>query len=200
VIRLLTGDCRQTLRTLDAGSVQACVTSPPSDVDLAYCAGLIDGEGCIMVKRGKAYRHLTGRINPSYIASVQVRMVDEGAIRFLRDTLGGWYWREKPHLARGRPLYCWQIQQAAAESALRLLRPYLRVKHEQADNALALRRLQADRNSHRTKLTGYRNFPNQYGTSRKVANRAYSDEYMAQCEALYLRSRELNRVGKEVAL
>jgi DNA modification methylase len=29
VITLLAGDCRETLRTLDAGSVQACITSPP---------------------------------------------------------------------------------------------------------------------------------------------------------------------------
>src|SRR3954471_18683266 len=28
-VRLLQGDCRETLKTLDAGSVQCCVTSPP---------------------------------------------------------------------------------------------------------------------------------------------------------------------------
>ena len=28
-IRILTGDCRETLKTLEAGSVQTCVTSPP---------------------------------------------------------------------------------------------------------------------------------------------------------------------------
>ena len=29
MIRLLTGDCRETLKTLEAGSVQSCITSPP---------------------------------------------------------------------------------------------------------------------------------------------------------------------------
>lgn len=166
------------------------------DTDIAYLAGLVDGEGCISVKRTSPYRALTGRVNPGYHCSIHVRMVEEAAIAFLRDTLGGWYWLEKTaHSKNGRPLYCWQATDREAESVLRTLLPYLRIKRAAAQNALALRELQATRQQHRTKITGYRNFPNSYGTIRRVANRGYSDEYIAACDALYTKSRQLNRVG-----
>lgn len=167
----------------------------PELTDIAYLAGLVDGEGCIRIKRAKAYRNLTGRANPAYHCSIHVRMVDEAAIKFLGDTLGGWYWREKAHATNGRPLFCWQATDREAEFILRCLLPYLRVKRAQAENALALRTLQSERMKHRTKVVGYRNFPNSHGTIRRVPNKAYSDEYIAACEALYSISRDLNRVG-----
>jgi hypothetical protein len=123
-------------------------------------------------------------------------MVDEAAIAFLRDTLGGWCWREKTmKSAKGRPLFCWQATGKDAERILRTLLPFLRVKRAAAENVIALRELQATKHLHRTKITGYRDFPNQHGAVRRVANRAYSDDYMAACDALHARSRELNRVG-----
>jgi len=165
----------------------------PTNTDLAYLAGLIDGEGCLRVKRSQPYRHLTGRINPAYSCTMHVRMVDEPAIAFLRDTLGGWGWREKTaHCASGRPLYCWQATDADAERIIRALLPYFRVKRAQAENLLALRALQSERQKHRTKVTGYRNFPNSYGTPRRVANKGYSDEYIAACDTLFERSKALN--------
>ncbi len=166
-----------------------------TDIDVSYCAGLIDGEGCIRVSRHKAYAHLTGRHHPAYNLSIHVRMVDEQAISFLQATLGGWYWREKTkHAAKGRPLYCWQATSAAGEVVLRTLLPYLRVKRESALNAIALRDLQAQGQQHRTKVTGTRTLDNGRGI-KIVRNLAYSDEYIARCDALYQRSRELNKVG-----
>lgn len=166
------------------------------ETDVAYLAGLVDGEGCIRVKRSKPYRSVTGRQSPSYNCSIHVRMVDEDAIAFLKQTLGGWYWREKgTHAANGRPLYCWQATDKEAERILRSLLPFLRVKRASAENALALRELQATSKQHRTKVVGYRNFTNQHGAVRRIENRAYSDEYLAACDALHARSCELNRVG-----
>lgn len=165
-----------------------------SQIDLAYCAGLIDGEGCIRVKRAKAYR-CQGRVTPSYHASVQIRMVDEPAIRFIAETLGGWYYPEKPHLAQGRPLFCYQASDKAAEALLRALLPYLRVKREAALNVIALRELQANGRAHRTKVTGLRPFKHWTGKMVTVSNRSFSDEYVAMCDAFYDRSRALNRVG-----
>lgn len=165
-----------------------------NETDLAYIAGLFDGEACIRVKKTQAYK-CQDRKTPGYHASIHVHMVDEEAIKFVAETLGGWYYREKPHSAQGRPLYRYGVSDAAAERILRLLLPYLRVKRAAAENVLRLRELQADSRKHRTKITGYRNFPNKYGTPRQVANRSFSDEYVAMCEALYQRSAELNRVG-----
>lgn len=163
------------------------------ETDLAYIAGIVDGEGCIRIKRTKPYRHLTGRQNAAYHAVVQIRMVDEDAIRFIAESLGGWYYVEKPHSAKGRPLFCYSVSNAAAERVLRTLRPYLRVKAEQADVVLALRALQAEGHKHRTKVTGTRRFPNSHGAVRMVGSRAYSDECIAECERLYALCSDLKR-------
>lgn len=164
------------------------------DTDIAYLAGLIDGEGYIGIKKSAAYA-CQGLATPGYHARIQVRMVNEEAIRFLSESLGGWYYREKPHCNNGRPLYCYQSSDKAAETTLRLILPYLRVKRASAETVLELRDLQSEGRKHRTKITGYRNFPNAAGTPRQVANRSFSDEYVARCEAFWLRCKELNRVG-----
>lgn len=164
----------------------------PTDTDLAYIAGLLDGEAYIGIKRTNP---AGGRTNPGYHARIQVRMVDEPAIAFLAEKLGGWYYKEKPSAAKGRPLYCWQAQDKAAEAVLRAVLPFLRVKRDPALAVLELRDLQADAATHRTKVTGYRNFPNKYGTARQVPNLSYSDEYIAICDALWSRCKVLNRVG-----
>jgi len=161
---------------------------------VAYCAGLIDGEGYVGIKRTKAYR-VQARATPGYHARISIRMVNEAAIRFLAETLGGWYWAEKAHLANGRPFFAYQATDEAAARILRAVLPYLLVKREAAETVLALRDLQATSRQHRTKVVGTRSFPNQHGAVRTVENRALSDEYVARCDALYERCKELNRVG-----
>lgn len=158
-----------------------------TETDLAYLAGLIDGEGCIRVKKSKPRND---RSTPTYTAAVHVRMVDEPAIAFLSATLGGWYYKERPH-SRGRPLYCWQATGRVADAALRAVRPYLRIKGPQADVALELAVLRAGSVKHRTKVVGHRDFPNQHGAVRSVRTLAFSDEYVEQCDSLYRRCREL---------
>lgn len=162
---------------------------------LAYIAGLMDGEAYFGVKKSKAYK-CQGRVTPGYHARIQVRMVDEQAIAFIATTLGeGWYYKEKPHSAKGRPLYCYQASDAAAERILRQVLPFLTVKKEQAETILRLRKLQATSQRHKTKVVGEKPFPNRYGTVRMVAVKCLSDEYVGQCEEAYLACKRLNKVG-----
>lgn len=164
------------------------------ETDIAYLAGIVDGEGYIGIKKSKAYR-CAERTTPSYIARIQIRMVDEPAIRFLSETLGGWYYKEKPHLAKGRPLYCFQASDQKARAILETLLPYLRVKATQARTVLELCALKSESRQHRTKVVGTREFPNKYGTVRTVKNKCLSDEYVARCHSLYERCKLLNKVG-----
>lgn len=156
-----------------------------TDTDLAYLAGLIDGEGYIGVKRSR----------DSFSARIQVRMVDEPAIAFLAATLGGTYYREREHAANRRPLYCFQASDLKAETILRAVLPYLRVKREQANTVLAFRAHQSTSREHRTRVTGYRNFPNAYGTPRQVPNLSLSTEYLDECSRFWAECKALNRVG-----
>lgn len=160
--------------------------------DIAYIAGLIDGEGYIGIKKATARKDCQ---NPLYHARIQIRMVDEEAIKFIAETLGGNYYKEKPSVAKRRPLYCFQSSDKSAETILETILPYLRVKKASAETVLEYRKLQNDSKKYRTKITGYRNFPNSHGTARQVPNLSYSDEYIQMCEAFYNRCKELNAVG-----
>jgi len=122
-------------------------------------------------------------------------MVDEPAIKFIAESLGGWYYKEKPRVAKGRPLYCYQASDKKAEQILRTVLPYLKVKKNSAETVLNLRKLQASGSKHRTKITGYRDFPNSHGTIRRVACKSFSDEYVQMCDSFYCRCKELNKTG-----
>lgn len=147
------------------------------ETTLAYLAGLVDGEGYIGVKR-TARRDAT---SPIYHERIQVRMVHEGAIRLLAETLGGNYYREKAHANNGRPLFCYQASDAKAAAILELLLPYLVVKRAAAENVL---RLRASKNDPRARLRG--------GMRQR---RLMDPAVLAEREAIYLRAKELNRVG-----
>ena len=161
-------------------------------IDLAYLAGIVDGEGYIGIKKSPPGKR---RKTPGYHARIQVRMTDEAAIAFLAATLGGNYYKERPNTKGGKPLYCWQASNAKAEMILRALMPHLRVKRRCAENVLACRQLQSTSQGHRTKWLGERVFPNAVGTVRRVANLGLSDEYVARCEAFYRMAKALNAVG-----
>lgn len=165
-------------------------------VDIAYCAGIVDGEGCIRIKKSKAYG-CTGRRTPGYHASIVVRMVEVEAIDILTKTIGGWWYSSKSSLKSGRPFHCWQLSDKKAEAALRMLLPYLRVKKRQAEIVLQLRDLQKTGRQHRTKITGYQQVNGYYGGPRTWAIKCFSDEYVAKCDDLFLACKRLNRVGKE---
>lgn len=164
------------------------------ETDIAYIAGLIDGEGYIGIKRDKGYR-CQERQTPGFHARLQIRMVDEEAIKFIAESLGGWYYKEKPNCAQGRPLYCYQASDKRAEEIIRTISPYLKVKKESANTVLQFRALQSEGVKHRTKITGFRDFPNVHGVIRRVANKSFSDEYVAMCDDLHKRCKELNHVG-----
>ena len=114
------------------------------------------------------------------------------AIAFLADTLGGRYYAERAHAAQGRPLFCYQASDAAAERVLVTVLPYLRVKRRSAELVLAFRALQGESRAHRTKITGERNFPNAVGTVRMIPVRTLSDEYVALCNDFWTRAKALN--------
>jgi hypothetical protein len=141
---------------------------------LAYLAGIVDGEGYIGVKKANA----KNSVSPLYHERIQVRMVNEEAISLLKDTLGGSYYRERPRVARGRPLYCWQVSDWLAAEALWRLLPWLIVKRANAENVLRLRASKDDPRAARR------------GGMRQ--RRLMDPTVLAEREAIYLRAKELN--------
>lgn len=105
--------------------------------DVAYAAGVIDSDGTIGVfyKKGP---------NDCYEPRVGVRQVEPQAIDLLKELFGGSrrdaYHHGGPNC---RPLYEWRATARVAVAALVEVLPYLKIKREQANNAIEVGKLNA---------------------------------------------------------
>lgn len=154
--------------------------------DLAYIAGILDGEGHIGIKKTVTRRN--GRINPQYQERIAVRMVDEPAIRFIAETLGGNYYSERPHAHNGRPLYCFQATDRQAASMLEAVLPYLRVKRQNALAVLELRK----RKERPDRIAVERQWIDQWGRNTVFTRWLHSPNEIAARESLYELCKALN--------
>lgn len=154
--------------------------------DIAYIAGLIDGEGYIGIRRFKGKTN--GRVTPGYQERIQVRMVDEQAINFLADTLGGTYYAEKPHAHKGRPLYCYSASDKIAVRIIRTVLPYLRVKRAVAEKVLAFREFRANPQ----KIAVQTMMRNRWGKEMPFTRYRHSPEFIAACEFRWQECSNLN--------
>lgn len=153
------------------------------EIDLAYCAGVIDSDGTIGIKRQTYSMRVVGDSKqPTYAARICVRQVERGAIDLLRATFGGSVRVNRS--TTGRDLFEWSVRDKIAENALRLLLPFLRIKREQAVNCLELRDLIAKSKVLRVAVGR--------GHAGAASRPIEISDAMA---ATFLRAKHLNRVG-----
>lgn len=102
--------------------------------NIIWAAGFIDGEGTITFKR----YNRNSQINyQPYMSCSQVDKPKQAeAIFLLKALFGGSVYRYKQKTGVKNDVIQWSIVSRNAESAIRLLRPFLKVKQEQADLAL----------------------------------------------------------------
>lgn len=107
-----------------------------SMTELAYAAGIVDGEGYLAIRmranqKGVKYHTVT----------VTVANTDLGLIEWLRATFGGTTRinQRSNHNPAHKQLHVWQLNTKAAEVFLREIEPFLIVKRKQAQICLALR-------------------------------------------------------------
>jgi hypothetical protein len=103
---------------------------------IIYCAGIVDGEGYVAIKKTKYARHCP---SPTYHERIQIRMINEEAIDLFKEVFGGNYYYEKPHCENGKPLYCYQASDLIAYKICKILLPYLIVKKDNAERIIKLR-------------------------------------------------------------
>lgn len=139
--------------------------------DLAYTAGIIDGEGCIMIRKNPRKK----RKRPfEYTLYVTVASTDQWLPQWLRFAWGGnvaSHWRS---LSRFRQ-WEWQLGSKKASIMLQTILPYLHLKRPQAE--LAIKFQQAK-------------FPRGRGHDKTA-------EELAVEEAQYILMRNLKRTSKE---
>lgn len=153
--------------------------------DLAYMAGVIDSDGSIGVKRSTYAMRVTGDCGQAtYSERVTVRQVEPGAIDVLHAAFGGSRGMTKSAAKRGKPLHNWSVTDKKAVALLRALLPYLRIKREQAENCLELRKIKE-----RSKKARVAKGRGHMGSARRP------QELTDAMEACKQRAHELNRVG-----
>jgi len=115
----------------------------PTKPELAYCAGLFDGEGCIILQRHDISKWTRGatfvrgrRIR--FALFLQLKQVRPEPVQFMHAVLGGRLGfrprsGKQSHYAGE---WIWYSHSGGAARILRALRPYLRLKGEQADVAI----------------------------------------------------------------
>jgi hypothetical protein len=110
---------------------------------IAYFAGLFDGEGCIAARLEKNY--CRGG-NTMARAKVTVAMTDPRPLRMLQDAFGGSLKSKPPKESHHKTKWTWWLGSAASRDFLEQLLPYLVVKKDEAILAIELHK----------RTTGYR--------------------------------------------
>jgi len=104
-----------------------------NEVILAYAAGFFDGEGCVQIVKWyskKNHRHY-------HRLDVNIGQKDMRPLIWLKSNFNGRIQQNpKP---TGQPFAFWILTDKNAEEFLKLIRPYLILKGEQVDVALAYR-------------------------------------------------------------
>ena len=98
-------------------------------VDLAYVAGLFDGEGCISIAKCKP--RWPG-CSPYYRLVVAVNMANEYIPRLLKSHFGGWVNRSPKGKEHWRQEWQWHLGSKEAVAFLEAIMPYLKLKIEEA--------------------------------------------------------------------
>ena len=100
-----------------------------SSEDLAYTAGIIDGEGYIGIIR--VNRYLSNY--PRYELRVNVTMCNPLIPKWLHTNFGGSYYEFQPPSLKRKKLYEWRLATWRAGNFLKLILPHLRMKQEEAE-------------------------------------------------------------------
>ena len=115
------------------------------DTDLAYLAGVLDSDGYITVNRTQ--KKCEGPNGQKWVAAVSyhpkvgITGTRPQPHELAKSLLGGSISSHQPKNPDHRKVYTWCCQGPTAANCLRLVLPYLRVKHQQALLAIELAEL-----------------------------------------------------------
>ena len=148
----------------------------PTETDLAYCAGLIDGEGYIGIIKEKSYRC---KHKFCYRAKLQIQMKNQKTIRFVAKVL-------KLKIFEFHPkqfdclMYHATAPRLCLEKILLELLPYLQGKRKQAEVVLEFLQLQKDwrKNWH--------------------GNKGFTNEFLRKYEDYHRRLKILNKKSSRI--
>jgi hypothetical protein len=111
----------------------------PTREDIAYAAGLFDGEGCVNITANRRNAN-----HPSYRVQVVVAMTDHPVLLWLQERWGGNIYTQKRSAAHHRPGWQWHLAEAESRVFLETIRLHIKIKGPATDNALPFLWLKRD--------------------------------------------------------
>lgn len=149
---------------------------------LAYTAGLIDGEGYIGLMKSNGYKY------PTFIPVVKVASCDPYMVVFLHANFGGNLENRTPQNPLHSLSRAWSIRGAKRVGHfLEAIRPYLIVKHLQADLVI----------DYSKNYTGTSHARMKYDKS--TTSYIMSQEFIIKRQEYYANVKKLNKRGRAVA-
>ena len=101
--------------------------------DLAYLAGILDGEGSIQIRKRKDKGM---RLGFCYQLVVNIANTNEWLVRWIHLNFGGLLYKNRIPAAHYKQVYQWSVSSNKAKFVLESLLPYLKIKKPQAEIAL----------------------------------------------------------------
>ena len=96
--------------------------------DIAYSAGIFDGEGWAIIAPYNANSTFKGRVYPRHRMRLGVSNTSRPLLEWLKRTWGGNIYLVYPQKGKRRALYSWQPSEKLATYFLSQILPYLNVK------------------------------------------------------------------------
>lgn len=136
------------------------------ETNIAYVAGLFDGEGYIDIYKASTSKNSK---SPSFMLRVIISQKDGSIMNWLETNFGGSVRMER---RKENWIYRWDIRSQAAKRFLILIMPYLKIKTEQAKLALEFEEVKG---KYLESLKGHRGFrkltKNEIGKRIEIKNR-----------------------------
>ena len=102
-----------------------------------YAAGLIDGEGCIQIKKVMP----RGKRNTEYSLAININMTDIESLDFMFGVFGGKLYKNIQRIENCLPVHRWEITRDQAKKFLKQILTFLKVKKSQAELAIRFQEL-----------------------------------------------------------
>ena len=124
------------------------------DMTYAYLAGAIDADGFISIGRKTGYRRKRdGREVTYYIVKIGLSETSPIIPDLLQSIFPAWRGEHQPKNPGHKRWHIWQATNQKAREPLTRLLPHLKLKHRQAETAIALLDLMAEQNAGRFMAT-----------------------------------------------
>jgi len=109
---------------------------------LAYLAGVMDSDGYFTIKRSTYNMRVIGESsNPNYYERCGLKQTNPVIPDLIHHYFGGYRSIEKPNCENGKQLHSIQLTNLKANTFIKAIIPYLRIKKRQAEILIELRTL-----------------------------------------------------------